>query len=474
MTSEKQTSYPLSAQNKRSLENILSQHPLINQIIDRLHAQHARAYLVGGLVRDIMLGAFGVSVDIDIEVHGVTLDQLAEILGEFGPVNYVGKSFGVLKVGSADIDWSLPRTDSAGRKPQVQVVDLPIDVALRRRDLTMNALAIDLHDFVLHDPYGGLEDMQAKVLRSPDPTFFTQDPLRFYRVMQFIGRFEMLPDASLETVCKQMDISKISRERIEQEFNKLLLQSHQPSRGIRWLAELGRLAEILPEVAQLRGVEQDPIWHPEGDVFEHTMQAVDAAALLTYESDHEKLLIMYAALCHDLGKVSAMQREGDRIHNYGHDIASVPLARALLHRISTHKSLIDDVCTLVRWHMSPGQLVAQKDVTPAAYKRLAAKIAPLSLRLLALLAYADNRGRNPARGVPLPGPTERIDEFVKRAQAAGVFEHKEAPILVGADLLDVVEPGPELGKLLHRAYEMQLETGISDKAELKRRVLRKQ
>src|SRR5205085_717907 len=127
------------------------------------------------------------------------------------------------------------RIDSAGRKPQVTVMDMPIDVALRRRDLTMNAMAIDLAEMVLHDPLNGAEDIRMKTLRSPDPSFFTQDPLRFYRVMQFIGRFEMYPDAALQELCKQMDIANISRERIEMEFNKLLLQSKQPSSGIRWL-----------------------------------------------------------------------------------------------------------------------------------------------------------------------------------------------------------------------------------------------
>lgn len=474
MASDPKTNQPLSAEQRAVVEQIVHNNPIIQKVSAQLHRQHpdSKPYLVGGLVRDIMLGAPMADVDIDIEVHGVTLDELATILSTCGAVNYVGKSFGVLRVGSADIDWALPRVDSAGRKPQVAVVDLPIDEALRRRDLTMNAMAIDLQAFTLHDPFGGMEAMRKNILRSPDPEFFTQDPLRFYRVMQFIGRFEMYPDAALQEVCQQMDIAHVSRERIEMEFNKLFLKSRQPSRGIRWLADLGRLAEIMPEVAQLRGVEQDPIWHPEGDVFEHTMQALDAAAALAYTSEHEKLLIMYAALCHDLGKVSATQHEGDRIHNRGHDVASVPLARALLHRISTHKSLIDDVCLLVRWHMSPGQLVGQQQqVTAAAYKRLAAKIAPLSLRLLALVAYADNRGRNPARGVPLTGPVDRVDAFIARAQSAGVWEHKEAPLLVGADLLDVVEPGPELGKLLARAYEMQIDENITDKAELKRRVL---
>lgn len=462
----------LTPQQRETVQTVLRHYPLITRVVSVLQQQgeHKKAFLVGGIVRDIILGTPLDNVDIDIEVHGVTIDELADVLSQFGVVNYVGKSFGVLKVGSIDVDWVLPRVDSAGRKPQVTVVDMPIDVALRRRDVTMNAMAIDLRTLDLYDPFGGLADMRNKTLRSPDPAFFTEDPLRFYRVMQFIGRFEMYPDTVLQDVCKKMDISSISRERIEMEFHKLFLKSRQPSRGIRWLADLGRIGEILLEVAQLRGVEQDPIWHPEGDVFEHTMQALDAAAVQEYADTPEKLLVMYAALCHDLGKKVAMQREGDRIHNYGHEQASVPLARTLMHRITTNKSLIHDVCVLVQYHMQPGQLV-KNNASLAAYKRLSRKIAPLSLRTLALLAYADNRGRNLERGKPLYGPVERIDQFVVRAKEAGVFLQPESPILVGADLLDQIAPGPELGKLLAKAYEIQINEGITDKELLKKRIL---
>lgn len=461
----------LTSQQQEAVQQFLQATPLVRQIAERLHTQAAskKAFLVGGVVRDILLGLPLEQVDVDIEVHGVTLDELAEVLSTFGVVDYVGKSFGVLKLHGTNIDWALPRTDSVGRKPQVTVQDLPLEVALRRRDLTMNAMALDVRTLALYDPFGGLQDLQQHILRSPDPAFFTEDPLRFYRVMQFIGRFEMHPDEQLNAVCKSMDISQISRERIETEFNKLFLKSRTPSRGIRWLADIGRLAEILPELAQLRGVEQDPIWHPEGDVFEHTMQALDAAARQEYETSDEKLLVMYATLCHDLGKKVAMQRKDGRIHNYGHDEAGVPLAKAMLQRISTHASRIAEVCKLVYYHMRPAQLVSSK-ASAAAYKRLAKHVAPLSLKTLSLLAYADNRGRNPARGEPLSGAIERVDQFVTAAQQAGVFFVPEQPVLKGADIMDCVKPGPEMGKVLEKAYEIQINEGITDKTVLKKRV----
>ena len=172
-----------------------------------------------------------------------------------------------------DVDWSLPRADSSGRKPQVYIDPfMSFKEAFRRRDLTINAMGIDILSGELIDPFGGRSDLDDKLLRTPDVRLFIQDPLRFFRVMQFISRFEMIPDDKLIDVCKTMDISNISRERIEVEFEKMLLQSHLPSRGIRWIQVIDRLSEVLPELFATVGIQQNPEWHTEGDVFEHTMQ----------------------------------------------------------------------------------------------------------------------------------------------------------------------------------------------------------
>ena len=208
---------------KQTIEQLIAQHSLIGPIRDKILEMGACAYLVGGAVRDSILGL--PVKDIDIEVHGLSLEKLGELLGAFGPVSYVGKSFGVLKLHGTDMDWSLPRTDTSGRKPVVHIdPSMDINEALRRRDLTMNAMAIDLATGELIDPFHGLADMEQRTLRSPDVSFFQDDPLRFYRVMQFIGRFEMYPDDALEALCKNMDISTVSTERIEDEFEKLLLK----------------------------------------------------------------------------------------------------------------------------------------------------------------------------------------------------------------------------------------------------------
>ncbi len=448
------------------VEELLHDYSPIFLSID---AHGGRAFLVGGAVRDLILGL--PIHDVDLEVHGLTMEQLQALLRQFGPVSTVGKSFGVLKMHDIPIDWALPRTDQSGRKPEVTINPLMgITEALSRRDLTMNALAIDLKSQVLLDPFGGIYDIKDKILRSPAIDFFAEDPLRFYRVMQFIGRFEMYPDDELQRACKIMDISAVSRERIEDEFEKLILKSRCPSLGIRWLATVGKLQEIAPELYQMHAIMQDPHWHPEGNVFEHLMQALDAAAVLAYSSSVEKLTLCYAALCHDLGKVSTTIEKDGRIKSPGHAEAGVPLARSLLRRITRKKRIIDTVCLLVKYHMQPGQFI-QLHATQAAYRRLALKLSPYAtIEQLGKVALADHSGRNGAGHQPLCGIPHFIKAFLKHAQEAQALVAAQLPILRGRDVMDLVKPGPEMGKILKRAYEIQLEEGIKDKEILKRRV----
>lgn len=444
-------------------------HQKITDALAALKAAGATAYYVGGCVRDAILDR---SIkDIDIEVHGITLESLQEILARFETVALIGKSFGVLAWFESGIDWSLPRTDSAGRKPQV-TIDPQLDIAdaLRRRDLTMNALAVNAHTGELIDPFGGLRDIEQKVLRAPDPRFFPEDPLRFYRVLQFAARFDMEPDAELRTLCASMDLSGVAHERVADEYEKLMLQSATPSRGFTVLQSFGRLTELLPELGVLENVPQDPRWHPEGDVFEHTMQAIDSAAHDRSENIDRRILI-YATLCHDLGKAVTTVVTPEKISSHGHEEAGIPLARALLRRMTTGNALIDPVLLLVRWHMSPG-IFARQDAPPRAYKRLAYRLAPhTSLRMLATLSYADRRGRNPVRGKPLTTDQPEVAEFIMRAQKAGVFDAPEAPIITGKDLLAHVQPGPKIGELVKHAYIIQIEKGIRDRDELIKRVL---
>lgn len=460
----------LTLKDQKRFDELLNQYPLVKTIAQKIHEHGGRVLLVGGAVRDILLGL--PTKDLDIEVHGISLSMLEDILKEYGPVNLVGKMFGVLRLGNLDVDWSIPRADKPGRKPHV-ILDprMTIKEAFRRRDLTMNAMGIDSITKELIDPFGGLSDIKKGILRAPDETLFLEDPLRFFRVMQFVARFEMQPDETLNRLCSTMDISGVSRERIEGEFEKLWLKSLRPSLGFRWLGAIGRLDDVMPELAATRGILQDPDWHPEGDVFEHTMQTIDAAAALEYSSDFERCALLYAALCHDIGKESTTKEIEGSLKSLGHEKESERLTRKLLKRIMRNKDLIMTVCKLVRYHMQPLQFVSG-NAKPSAYKRLALKLAPeVTLEMLGKLVLADKLARNPQQGFPLTKSSKEVDEFLKRAHNAHVLYEVEKPILQGRDLLDVMQPGPKMGVLLKKAYEIQMQEDIRDKEELKKRVL---
>lgn len=442
-------------------------------IVKDIVENNGRAYVVGGAVRDTVL-CLPIK-DIDVEVHGLSEEKLKKILQQFGHVSMVGKSFGVFKIAGIDVDWSLPRTDSAGRKPIVTIDPfMLIEKALLRRDLTMNAMAIDImtHEFI--DPFDGLSDIKKRVLRTPDKHLFVEDPLRFFRVMQFVSRFAMFPDQELDDLCKTIDITAVSRERIEQEFNKLLLLSKRPSLGIRWLKKINRLREILPELFDTIGIEQSPLWHPEGDVFEHAMQALDAAAIIAikYDDAKKRLVLLWAALCHDLGKVTKTTCVDGVIKSIGHECDSKIFALKMMKRITHDGELIASVACLVLYHMMPLQFVKSGAKLPA-YKRLARKLENVvSMSFLADLCLADKQGRNGASDESLTGSnSDDVDKFIEKSQLAGVLHSFEQPVLSGADLLGVVNPGPKMGALLAKAYDIQINQGITDKQELLRKIL---
>lgn len=459
---------------KSSLSVLLTQMPLMMQIASLVDKKGGRSFLVGGAVRDIVLGLK--PQDIDVEIHGISIDEVEILLKNYGIVRLVGKAFGVLRIDGSDIDFSVARTDSKGRHPVV-VLDKNISLidAAIRRDLTINAMFIDLISQELQDPFNGMQDIENKILRAPCVDFFKQDPLRFYRVLQFIGRFQMFPDKALSDVCATMDVSQVSQERIFLEIEKLFLFSKKPSRAFKWLDSIGRLQEFFPELCATKGVMQNPEYHPEGDVFEHTMQALDAAAAFDYKNNQKRLLLMFAALCHDLGKVTTSRIIDGRIRSHGHDIAGVVFAEKLLNRLTGKIFFKKPVTCLVRYHMMPYYLVAQK-AGSGAYKLLAYKLSPdTCMEDLAQLALFDKSARNPKKDGPLFDSVykKELTEFIDNSKKMGIWKEPEQPILIGKDLCaHGIMPGPKIGILLQRAYDLQIEKNITNKNELKKMVLK--
>jgi tRNA nucleotidyltransferase (CCA-adding enzyme) len=457
--------------------------PGLVRLLAALRGEGGRPYVVGGAVRDAMRE---VPVkDYDVEVFGLPQDRLGPLLARHGRVDAVGQAFRVYKLSgvegvSGSLDVSVPRRDSKvgpGHRG-IAVVgdpDLPVEEAARRRDFTINAMLFEPATGEVIDPWGGERDLHARVLRAVDPRTFVEDPLRALRAVQFAARFELAVDPATATLCASMPLAELPADRVFGEIQKLLLQARRPSIGLGLTKDWGLLPALAPELVPLASTAQDPGWHPEGDVWTHTLQVVDVAAGLRDELDGDRprqLAVMLGALCHDLGKPTTTRFENGRIRSLGHEEAGLPPTRALLDRWNVHTLLGYDVREqvfgLVAHHLKPGQLYDERDhVGDGAIRRLARKCEP---DLLYRVAKADCLGRRPGHFEPVA-----MDWFLERVRELDVAVHPPEPILKGRDLVALgVPPGPEVGRVLKAVYERQLDgavTTLDEAREEARRIL---
>jgi tRNA nucleotidyltransferase (CCA-adding enzyme) len=427
----------------------------------------SRAYLVGGCVRDWLLGIE--NKDYDIEVFGLAYDQLAAALGRWGKVDLVGRSFGVAKLTVAPgrtYDFSIPRRDSK-TAPGHKGFQVSFDATLTpreaaaRRDYTINSLMYDPREEQILDFFGGQSDLRAGILRHTSAAF-PEDPLRVLRGMQFAARFNLT--AAPETVDLARSIRQtfpeLAKERVREEWFKWAEKSVTPSLGLKFL-EQTEWIEHFPELAAIRGVRQDPGWHPEGDVFTHTCHCCDALVKLEdwQKADPaSRIVYMLAVLTHDLGKAvtteKAWKRGEWRIISPGHEDAGAGLADSFLERIGAPRAIRDRVRPLVANHMAHFQTVSDR-----AVRRLARRLEPENIHGLLVVMTADAFGR-PPRPHQIPGAVLAIAE---KAGELEVRNRAPRPILLGRHLVDLgFAPGPELGEYLRKAYEAQLEGAFHD------------
>ena len=423
-----------------------------------------RALLVGGCVRDELMGAQ--PKDWDLEVYNVDAVRLREVLDQFGPVNVVGESFTVYKLGG-DLDISIPRRErKTGRGHKGFVIEgdpsMSIDEASRRRDFTINAILQDPLTGELIDPYDGRRDLERRILRAVSAETFAEDSLRVLRAAQFAARFQFAIDAETVELCRAIDLNDLPAERIWGELEKLLLQAKQPSAGLEWLRKLGAVEQIFPEIQSLIGVPQDAEWHPEGDVFVHTQLVIDRARELIDDLPYPRqVTVMLAALAHDFGKPATTEFIDGRLRSRGHEEAGVPPTESFLDRINIHTidgyNVRAQVIALVREHLKPGEFYKKRDeVGEGAFRRLARRCEP---DLLYRVARADSLGRN-AAWVPREKwyGAEAQEWFIERSRELQVEQRPPDPILLGRHLLELgVKPGPEMGEITHAVYEMQLD-----------------
>ena len=415
-------------------------------------------------MRDLLLEAQEPK-DIDLEVFGIAGDRLPALLASFGRVEAVGQSFPVHKVfgpGGAEIDVALPRRESKrgrGHKGFAVIGDpgMSLRDAARRRDFTINAISWDPLTGAYEDPWDGRADLDRRLLRAVDLDTFGDDSLRVLRAVQFAARLEFTLDPATADVCRRIPLDDLPAERIWGEIEKLLC-SARPSIGFALALDLGLVQRVLPEMAPLVGCPQEKEWHPEGDVWTHTLMVIDRARELNGDLDRPRLLtIMLGAVCHDLGKPATTAFIDGRLRSHNHEDAGVEPAMRLLDRLNVHTidgfDVRQQVAGLVAHHLKPGMLHKAGNAGDGAFRRLAQKV---DLELLARLARADCLGRTGNFDC------SAMDWFIARARGLGVEHRPPAPLVLGRHLLELgLTPGPRVGEVLKQVYEKQLDGEIA-------------
>lgn len=449
-----------------------------------------RAVLVGGYVRDLLLKKH--PKDADLEVYGVNPERLKHLLVElFGPdkVDTVGAAFGVLKVflgNGLDVDVSVPRRESKTTRGHrgFEIIGDPamsIKEAARRRDFTINALAMDPLSGEIFDSFGGMEDLEKKILRVTDHERFQDDSLRVLRAVQFAARLGFEVNGASKQLMREMvsrgDLRELPAERILGEFEKLLLKSERPSVGLELMREFGILESHFPELNALIGCEQDPGFHPEGDVWTHTKLVVDAAASLfkkrfpkpeeMLEGDYKQihLSVMLGVLLHDIGKPATTKREADgKIHSYEHEAAGEEPARGILTRLNVAKAVEENVLRMVRFHRLPedqyenfaaGEMSERQYA--AAVRRMLDRIKDLPWPALLVVCEADYLGSAPREDKPAYRPLAEI------ARVVSEFKMTKTPLLLGRDVLAAWQRikgkeragGPWIGEIIQQVTEKE-------------------
>lgn len=437
------------------------QREAVARLAEQVRAAGGRALLVGGAVRDLLLGAKSVK-DVDIEVFGIAADKLQSLLGKSFEFDPCGLSFGVLKLKHLDIDVSLPRRETKrGTGHRGFLVDSAPDLSVReaasRRDFTVNAIYFDPLDGRLEDPFGGIDDLKARQLRHVSEKF-AEDPLRVLRGMQFVARFDLFAASETVALCRTISLEDLPPERLFEEWSKLLLKGVKIGRGLEFLRATGWVRHF-PELAALIGCGQDPKWHPEGDVWRHTCLCLDAFARRRVGDAHEDLVVGLAVLCHDFGKPATTHLQNGHIRSLGHDEAGVAPTLSFLRRLTREESLLREVPPLVQAHMQPFALW-RAGAGDAAVRRLAAKVGRID-RLLRV-ARADDEGRPPEKAGGTSGGAD-LKWLADAAERLRVAAAAPKPILQGRHLIALGHtPSPRFGKWLAAAYEAQLDGAFAD------------
>ncbi|GIW40720.1 MAG: HDIG domain-containing protein [Candidatus Binatia bacterium] len=419
---------------------------LAREIVRRLHEAGYRAYFAGGYVRDLLLGRKGKDVDVATDA------PLGEVRRLFPRTIEVGAQFGVLLVveGGVSVEVARFRTDLGyedGRHPVDVRFTGPEEDALRR-DFTINGMFYDPIREEVVDFVGGQEDLRRRVVRAigdPDRRF-SEDRLRLLRAVRFAANLGFdIEERTFEAIRRHATtVTQVAWERIGEEIVRILTEGGA-RRGFELLDRAGLLAPVLPEVAALKGVEQSPDYHPEGDVFTHTM-------LMLGHLDGTTETLAWGVLLHDIGKPACAARVGQKITFYGHCTLGAEMAVAVCQRLKRSRATWERVAYLVRNHLRV--LQAPKMRVSTLKRFLAEEGIDELLELVRIDALSSN------------GDLSYYEFCRRKREEFGREKLRPAPLLRGRDLLELgFRPGPLFGEILRAVEDAQLEGTLGSREE---------
>lgn len=426
---------------------------LEKQVLDSL-SKKGRIYLVGGIVRDYLLYHQVDYHDVDVEIYDLEIEEIDAILSKYGHVNRIGKSFGILKLDTLPhFDFAMPRKESKSGKTHREFdvtvcKNLDLKEACRRRDFTINAFMYDYKNDQILDFYNGKVDLQKGILKMIDEKTFQEDPLRILRLAQFMARFEMKADKKTKEVCQRMvqkgELDYLSKERVLQEYNKLLLSIH-PSIGLKFLLEIGAIIEPLETLVTC---PQRLDFHPEGNVMNHTLLVVDLAALCRQKTSWP-LAFMWSALLHDIGKPLVTTPEGKAP---GHNESGVQVFNQYFNHFFENKKIKKYIKTMIYYHMHLMNMV-RDGAKDYSYLRILKGIDGIvKIEDLILITKCDKLGRYKDEHESI----NHFDSIMKEKMFKLGTSCKKA-IVGGNDLKKLgIKQTSRYKELLEYAYDLQL------------------
>ncbi|MGW1072143.1 CCA tRNA nucleotidyltransferase [Streptomyces sp. NPDC002537] len=456
----------LSHVQRRAVSELLRVSPVADDLARRFQEAGFTLALVGGSVRDALLGRLG--NDLDFTTDARPEDVLKIVRPWADAVWEVGIAFGTVGCRKSDFDievttYRSEAYDRTSRKPEVSYGD-SIEDDLVRRDFTVNAMAVALPQKEFIDPHNGLEDLAARVLRTPGTPeeSFSDDPLRMMRAARFAAQldFEVAPEVVTAMTDMAGRLEIVSAERVRDELNKLILSDH-PREGLKLLVDTGLAGLVLPELPALR-LERDE-HHRHKDVYEHTLtvleQAIDLEAPLDQPGGGPDLVLRLAALLHDIGKPRTRRFEKDgRVSFHHHEVVGAKMTKARMTKLKYSNELVKDVSKLVELHLR-FHGYGTGEWTDSAVRRYVRDAGPL-LERLHKLTRSDCTTRNKRKANALSRAYDGLEERIARLQEQEELDSIR-PDLDGNEIMEILGmgPGPQVGQAYKHLLELRLENG---------------